>query len=400
MSILGGNIDYSLKNLNINDKDALQKKADEFRVYLDKLYKEKSKYDKESQDAYKNDKSEEAKRLSDKGNRCEEEINYFNIKITELVFRTNQMKIEDVRLIDVRGLFAKNAIEKIEKRIDNLGESGNLVVVVGNSKLVDSVKSFVEGKKYNFELNKPVQGRITMYLPRDKKPNEKEIMKENEISNIDFPENKLMNDKDYEEYIKKKTELLNQADQLRKEANDAGDEMSKLYDKANEIYKTDKKKAKEMQLDAADKRKEQTELNKKASDLYYQANNLQNDKYTLDLHGQYVNEAMELVEKRLKEIGFKGDIIIVVGAGHHSENNVRKIKPKLEEYLKEKKIKYDDNQPNNGCMTLHLSENNNTKKISIRKSEKTEKTEKTEKKEKKEKIEKKEKQNHCCCIVM
>lgn len=361
MSILGKDIPESIEGFDINNVDVLKKKADEVRGYIDRLHKEKDKFASQSQDCYKNDKSEEAKHLSDKVNRCQVEIDYFGKKLAELIFRSNQMKIEDYRLIDVRGLFVKDAIEKIEKRVSHLKDSGDLAVIVGTSgdnlsKLGDGVKSHLDSKKIKNEPNQPTKGRILIHLSGNSSSiDESAIKDENKITNDKLPKSDLMNENERKEYLEKKNKLLAEGEKYRNDANKCGDEMDKLYKQAEEAYKNnDKDKNKSLRDQAAKKNEEMKKLNEKASECYYKANNLLNDKFTLDLHGQYVNEAMLLVEKRFKEINYKGDIVVIVGAGHHSENNVRKIKPKFEEYLKENNFKYEDNVPNGGCMTIHL----------------------------------------------
>lgn len=361
MSILGKDIPESIEGFDINNVDALKKKADEIRGYIDRLHKEKDKCASQSQDCYKNDKSEEAKNFSDRMNRCQVEIDYFGKKLGECIFRSNQMKIEDYRLIDVRGLFVKDAIEKIDTRISHLKDSGDLAIIVGTSgdslsKLGEGVKSNLDSKKIKNEPNQPTKGRILIHLTGNSKSiDESAIKDENKISNDKLSKSNLMNENERKEYLDKKNKLLSEGEKYRNDASKCGDEMDKLYKQAEEAYKNNDKSKNQNLRDQANKKKEEMKkLNEKASECYYKANNLLNDKYTLDLHGQFVNEAMLLVEKRFKEIGYKGDIIVIVGAGHHSENNIRKIKPKFEEYLKENSFKYEDNVPNGGCMTIHL----------------------------------------------
>jgi DNA-nicking Smr family endonuclease len=77
----------------------------------------------------------------------------------------------------------------------------------------------------------------------------------------------------------------------------------------------------------------------------------------LDLHGLYVQEAVDASKEFLQyhmSKGLFGEVEIITGAGHHSENNKAKIKPEVEKLLRQKRLKYVIPQNNDGCIHVTL----------------------------------------------
>ena len=61
------------------------------------------------------------------------------------------------------------------------------------------------------------------------------------------------------------------------------------------------------------------------------------------------------MKQRFDKIGRKGTLVIIWGAGNHSEGGVRKIKPAVIDILNSEKVKFDDDTPNHGCCTVYFS---------------------------------------------
>lgn len=71
---------------------------------------------------------------------------------------------------------------------------------------------------------------------------------------------------------------------------------------------------------------------------------------TLDLHGQQVEEAIELLTERLKQVK-GGTLTVITGAGNHARSGA-KIKPQVIRLLEQKRLKYKD--VNNGTLEVVL----------------------------------------------
>jgi DNA-nicking Smr family endonuclease len=84
------------------------------------------------------------------------------------------------------------------------------------------------------------------------------------------------------------------------------------------------------------------------------------DKLTMDLHGLQVEGAMELFKERLEYWDKKKDkkkgepihLIVITGAGNHSDEHGAKIKPTVLNYLRENKREFTE--LNNGSVQITL----------------------------------------------
>ena len=75
---------------------------------------------------------------------------------------------------------------------------------------------------------------------------------------------------------------------------------------------------------------------------------------SIDLHLLLVTEAVERTEKRIEQCRARREnhLIIIYGAGNHSKNNKQMIKPAILKMLHEKGLKFQENVPNAGCVTV------------------------------------------------
>lgn len=97
--------------------------------------------------------------------------------------------------------------------------------------------------------------------------------------------------------------------------------------------------------------------NKQASEFIFRENNavgkVASD--TIDLHGQYVEEAEQIVEQRIRYAQQTGQnhLHVIVGKGNHSPDHIQKIKPKVEEICRELGLQYYTEQ-NEGRIYVNL----------------------------------------------
>ncbi|KAL8798344.1 MAG: hypothetical protein Q9182_006750 [Xanthomendoza sp. 2 TL-2023] len=86
------------------------------------------------------------------------------------------------------------------------------------------------------------------------------------------------------------------------------------------------------------------QYNKQASDFIFRENNavgrVAGD--TIDLHGQFVEEAEDILEQRIRYAQSTGQthLHVIVGKGNHSANHIQKIKPRVEQICREQGLQY------------------------------------------------------------
>ncbi|KAK5170201.1 uncharacterized protein LTR77_004787 [Saxophila tyrrhenica] len=97
--------------------------------------------------------------------------------------------------------------------------------------------------------------------------------------------------------------------------------------------------------------------NKQASEYIFRENNavgkVQGD--TIDLHGQYVEEAEEILEQRIRyaQQTNQSHLHVIVGKGNHSTDHIQKIKPRVEQVCRELHLQYHTEE-NEGRMFIDL----------------------------------------------
>ena len=154
-----------------------------------------------------------------------------------------------------------------------------------------------------------------------------------------------------------KQKALDEAQKLRDKAGEEAKLRGECFDKSKAAFESgDKAKAKELSDEGKKHGEMMEKYSKEAADAYFAAHNAGRDDYTIDLHGLQVEEAKQRVKARFDKIGRKGTLVIIWGAGNHSEGGVRKIKPAIiSDILTPEKFPYDDDTPNHGCCTVYFS---------------------------------------------
>ena len=97
--------------------------------------------------------------------------------------------------------------------------------------------------------------------------------------------------------------------------------------------------------------------NKQASEFIFRENNSMGKVAgdTIDLHGQYVEEAEEILEQRIRYAQQQGQshLHVIVGKGNHSPDHIQKIKPRVEQICQELGLEYYT-EHNEGRMYVNL----------------------------------------------
>ena len=99
------------------------------------------------------------------------------------------------------------------------------------------------------------------------------------------------------------------------------------------------------------------EKNQQAAELIFHHFNRNRPNNVIDLHGLYVTEAMKYLKDKLDKCRSENilQLTVITGIGNNSPNRIAKIKPKVEEYVRENRLKvtcYD------GHIVVDLSTNN------------------------------------------
>lgn len=97
--------------------------------------------------------------------------------------------------------------------------------------------------------------------------------------------------------------------------------------------------------------------NKQASEYIFRENNAQGKVPgdTIDLHGQFVEEAEEILEQRIRAAQKTGQnhLHVIVGKGNHSPDHIQKIKPRVEEICRQMGLQYNAEE-NEGRIYINL----------------------------------------------
>lgn len=100
------------------------------------------------------------------------------------------------------------------------------------------------------------------------------------------------------------------------------------------------------------------QYNKQASEFIFRENNAHGriPADTIDLHGQFVEEAEDILEERIRYAQSHGQthLHVIVGKGNHSPGHIQKIKPRVEQVCRELGLQYHP-EPNEGRIYVNLT---------------------------------------------
>ncbi|KAJ5682482.1 hypothetical protein N7462_005647 [Penicillium macrosclerotiorum] len=136
------------------------------------------------------------------------------------------------------------------------------------------------------------------------------------------------------------TDAEQEYDRLRDLARQEAAKRGQLFERSKEAYASgDGAGAKQLSEEGKAHGRKMEEYNKQASEFIFRENNANGRVAadTIDLHGQFVEEAEEILEERIKYAKAHGQnhLHVIVGKGHHSAGHVQKIKPRVEQVCRE-----------------------------------------------------------------
>ncbi|RAH40981.1 Smr domain-containing protein [Aspergillus brunneoviolaceus CBS 621.78] len=134
-------------------------------------------------------------------------------------------------------------------------------------------------------------------------------------------------------------------DRLRDLARQEASKRNSCFQRSQEAYTSgDGARAKELSEQGKAHGRKMEEYNKQASEFIFRENNAEGRVApdTIDLHGQFVEEAEEILEERIRYASNHGQthLHVIVGKGNHSANHVQKIKPRVEQVCRELGLQY------------------------------------------------------------
>ncbi|KAE8143273.1 hypothetical protein BDV38DRAFT_64734 [Aspergillus pseudotamarii] len=134
-------------------------------------------------------------------------------------------------------------------------------------------------------------------------------------------------------------------DRLRGLAREEAQKRNSCFQRSQDAYSEgDGAMAKELSEQGKAHGRKMAEYNKQASEFIFRENNAEGrvEPDTIDLHGQFVEEAEEILEERIKYAREHGQnhLHVIVGKGNHSANHVQKIKPRVEQVCRELGLQY------------------------------------------------------------
>ncbi|KAG2389578.1 hypothetical protein C9374_014138 [Naegleria lovaniensis] len=158
------------------------------------------------------------------------------------------------------------------------------------------------------------------------------------------------------QFIEHETEAMKLFKELEKKISEESKLMSDCFERASKAHESgDGALAKQL----SDEGKKHQELMKKyqlesAQTMFEHLNKDKGD-FEIDLHGQYVDNAMEFLRKRIEKLRTEkssNKLTIIYGAGNHSDEKGPKIKPAVLEYLKEEGITFEE--INHGSISANI----------------------------------------------
>jgi DNA-nicking Smr family endonuclease len=129
-------------------------------------------------------------------------------------------------------------------------------------------------------------------------------------------------------------------DRLRDMARAEAAKKSSCFDRAHQAYERgDGAQAKALSEEGKKHAAQQDAYNRQASEFIFRENNASGRvaEDTIDLHGQFVEEAEDILEMRIRDAQARGQthLHVIVGVGNHSTGHVQKIKPRVEQVCRQ-----------------------------------------------------------------
>ncbi|KAJ9155001.1 Smr domain protein [Pleurostoma richardsiae] len=148
-------------------------------------------------------------------------------------------------------------------------------------------------------------------------------------------------------------------DRLRALAREEAAKRSSCFDRAHDAYaRGDGAEAKALSDEGKRHAAKMDQYNRQASEYIFRENNAPGRvaEDSIDLHGQFVEEAEDILEARIRDAQARGQthLHVIVGKGNHSANHVQRIKPRVEQVCRELGLQFAT-EDNDGRIYVDLT---------------------------------------------
>ncbi|GAA6005174.1 uncharacterized protein JCM10292_005595 [Rhodotorula paludigena] len=144
---------------------------------------------------------------------------------------------------------------------------------------------------------------------------------------------------------------------LRNQAIREGDLMGQAFSASKQAYAAgDGARAHELSLEGKEHQRNKERYNDQAAAWIFNENNKVQPPGSIDLHGLYVQEAIEYTEKAIMDSRSKGmsELRVIVGKGNHSPSHVAKIKPAITQLMERERLTAHLDPHNGGVLVVQL----------------------------------------------
>lgn len=148
---------------------------------------------------------------------------------------------------------------------------------------------------------------------------------------------------------------IEEARNLRKQAHQYIAERKSYKKQASSAYtNNDHKNAKLFSAKAKEHGTLIDQTNARAADIIFSHYNSARDVSEIDLHELYVEEAKIKVRERIETVKSQGltSLVIITGIGNHSVDGIPKLRPAIDDLIKEFNLTCVPDKPNRGCITI------------------------------------------------
>ncbi|GAA5969547.1 hypothetical protein JCM11641_008153 [Rhodosporidiobolus odoratus] len=144
--------------------------------------------------------------------------------------------------------------------------------------------------------------------------------------------------------------------ELRNQAIREGDLMAKAFSSSKQAYASGNgEAAHNLSMEGKHHQRNKDQYNAEAAEWIYRENNRTQSPGSIDLHGLYVQEAVDYTEKAIQQARSQGmqELKVIVGKGNHSPSHVAKIKPAITQLMEKERLSAHLD-PNNGGVLVVL----------------------------------------------
>ncbi|GAA5823740.1 hypothetical protein JCM11251_003275 [Rhodosporidiobolus azoricus] len=145
--------------------------------------------------------------------------------------------------------------------------------------------------------------------------------------------------------------------ELRNAAIREGDLMAKAFSSSKQAYATGNgEAAHDLSQEGKQHQREKDRLNGEAAEWIFQANNHNRGPGEVDLHGLYVQEAIDYTDRAISNARSQGlgELRVIVGKGNHSPSHVAKIKPAITSLMQKEHLTASLDPHNGGVLVVQL----------------------------------------------